>query len=104
MMYDANDGYVGTAPVGSFPSGASRWGLQDIVGNVWEWTADLYAPYPTDAATLTDPVGTVGSERVLRGGGWNAVRPEWARPTLRFHKPPSDQNYAYGFRCVYSPR
>src|SRR5262249_6708533 len=44
-MYEADDGWVHTAPVGSFPKGASRYGLEDVVGNVWEWVADWHAPY-----------------------------------------------------------
>ena len=36
------DGYAGTSPVGSFP--ANGYGLQDMTGNVWEWTADYFRP------------------------------------------------------------
>ena len=53
---DASDGYRYTAPVGSFPSGRSPYGIHDMIGNVWEWTADLYLARPGTAA--------------LRGGGW----------------------------------
>src|SRR5262249_8443780 len=44
-MFKGSDGWVQTAPVGSFPKGASRYGVHDIVGNVWEWVADWHAPY-----------------------------------------------------------
>ncbi len=102
-MYDADDGFFATAPVGSFPAGKSRYGVEDVVGNVWEWTADFYAPYPADSATTVgDPKGPkTGAERVIRGGAWNAVAPEWARPTFRFHAAPTDQSHGIGFRCVY---
>ena len=102
-MYDADDGYPTTAPVGSFPSGKSRYEVEDVVGNVAEWTADYYAPYPTDVATrLRDPKGpTSGTARVVRGGAWNAAFPEWARPTFRFQAAPTQRSHGIGFRCVY---
>ena len=70
LMYDQDDGFPNTAPVGSFPKGRSRWGLQDVVGNVWEWVADRYGPYGEASASITtkDPTGAeLGPERVLRG-------------------------------------
>src|SRR5258708_13277484 len=43
------DGYEGPSPVGSFP--ANGYGLQDMTGNVWEWTCDYFTPrHPADAA------------------------------------------------------
>ncbi len=69
----AGGGYLRwqTAPVGSYPSGASPYGLQDMAGNVWEWCRDWYSSSYYSVSPSTDPQGpTSGGYRVLRGGGW----------------------------------
>ncbi|MBS2019102.1 MAG: SUMF1/EgtB/PvdO family nonheme iron enzyme [Deltaproteobacteria bacterium] len=106
FMYPDDDGHVHTAPVGSFPKGKSRWGLMDVVGNVWEWVSDWYADYDKALATKTstDPTGPAsGTERVLRGGGWNGSMPSWVRPSFRFREPPTVRSHGYGFRCAKAP-
>jgi len=106
LMYDQDDGFANTSPVGSFPKGKSRWGLQDVVGNVWEWVADRYAAYPAASATTTtsDPRGPeTGSDHVIRGGAWNGSMPSWVRPSFRFHAAASARSYGFGFRCAKSP-
>src|SRR5208282_1891550 len=101
-MYESSDGYANTAPVGSFPLGDSPFGLSDVVGNVWEWTADWYAPY--SAAAETNPTGpdaeVEGDGRVIRGGAWNGAYPAWVRPTFRYHDSPTKRSYGIGFRCA----
>jgi formylglycine-generating enzyme required for sulfatase activity len=101
-MYEASDGFANTAPVGSFPAGDSPFGLSDVVGNVWEWTADWYAPYT--AAPQTDPKGpgaeVDGAGRVIRGGAWNGAYPAWVRPTFRYHDEPAKRSYGIGLRCA----
>ncbi len=98
-MYDVDDGFPNTAPVGSFPKGASRYGIMDVVGNVWEWVADYYAPYTKDESK--DPKGPdSGDQRVIRGGAWNASFPAWIRPTFRYHDSPTKRSYGIGFRCA----
>jgi formylglycine-generating enzyme required for sulfatase activity len=102
-MYQADDGFANTSPVGSFPQGKSRYGVEDVVGNVWEWVADWYAPYGKTSDAPLDPKGPAsGSERVIRGGAWNGAEPSWVRPTFRFKKSPSIRTYGDGFRCAKS--
>ena len=98
-MYEADDGFPNTAPVGSFPKGASRYGLKDVVGNVWEWVADYYGPYTKDEQQ--NPKGPPsGEERVIRGGSWNASLAPWVRPTFRYKAVPGERSYGVGFRCA----
>jgi formylglycine-generating enzyme required for sulfatase activity len=107
-MYGFADGWTHTSPVGSFPKGASPFGVEDMSGNVFEWVRDVYAPYPTfpegaaPEPTL-DPSGPVfkgGDERTIRGGAWNSVDIEWLRPTFRSSRPPNDRTHGVGFRCA----
>jgi formylglycine-generating enzyme required for sulfatase activity len=94
-----SDGWSATAPVGSFPLGASRWGALDMAGNVLEWVGDRYAPY--EAADQDDPTGAErGETRVVRGGAWNASAPTWVRASFRFHVPPDTRSHGIGFRCA----
>jgi formylglycine-generating enzyme required for sulfatase activity len=98
-MYSGDDGWPNTAPVGSFPAGKSRYGVQDVVGNVWEWTGDYFATYT--AEQQEDPKGPAkGTERVIRGGAWNGSYPAWVRPTFRYHNDPDTRSYGVGFRCM----
>jgi eukaryotic-like serine/threonine-protein kinase len=98
-MYDSDDGFPTTAPVGSFPKGASRYGVEDVVGNVWEWVADFYGPYTKDEQNA--PTGPAqGEERVIRGGSWNASYASWVRPTFRYKDTPTKRSYGIGFRCA----
>lgn len=59
-LYTKSDGHPGTSPVGAFPGGATKAGLLDLAGNVWEWTADWFEPYTSEP--LTDPKGPASSE------------------------------------------
>ena len=66
-----DDGYVYTAPVGSYPAGASPYGLLDMSGNVWEWCLDWYDEKYYEKSPDRNPPGpSQGASRVLRGGSW----------------------------------
>ncbi|MBI2391213.1 MAG: SUMF1/EgtB/PvdO family nonheme iron enzyme [Deltaproteobacteria bacterium] len=100
-MYAGSDGFALTAPVGSFPKGASRYGLLDVVGNVWEWTSDWNGPYVKDGPPQRDPKGPErGTERVIRGGAWNGSFAAWVRPSQRYRFAPEAKTHAIGFRCA----
>jgi len=68
------DGYLTTAPVATYR--ANAFGLHDVIGNVWEWTADWYDKDYYKKAPDIDPTGpATGSQRVLRGGSWLSSPP-----------------------------
>jgi serine/threonine-protein kinase len=97
-----NDGYPDTAPVGSFPAGASPYGVMDMAGSVWEWNSTLVRPYPYNATDgREDPKDSlnVDGERVWRGGSWSNGY-WWMRASLRYRSKSSYWNYNLGFRCA----
>jgi formylglycine-generating enzyme required for sulfatase activity len=83
-----------TVEVGSYPEGASPYGALDMAGNVWEWTADWFQPYPGGDPHASENFGQ--TYRVLRGGSF--VDP--ADATVRYHNFPDLRNYDIGFRCA----
>jgi len=98
-MYDADDGFPGTAPVGSYPKGQTAFGLDDMVGNVFEWTSDWMGPY--SAEEQKDPRGPEqGEKRVVRGGAFNGGFTLWVNPSFRYAMPPEVHTHAVGFRCA----
>lgn len=100
-LYEVDDGHFGTAPVGSFPAGKTQAGLLDMVGNVFEWTADDFKVYPdAPADTMTPPEGA----KVMRGGAFNSTSADHAEPALRFPQDATAHIHAVGFRCAAEPK
>lgn len=95
----ADDGFQYTAPVGSFPQGASPFGAMDMAGNVWEWCSSLYQPYPYNATDGRENLSGTKGDRVLRGGAWY-YRPSDCDAAYRFWLSPDFKHYGIGVRCV----
>jgi iron(II)-dependent oxidoreductase len=90
------------APVGSYPAGASRWGVHQLIGDVWEWTSSDFAPYPGFRSFPYREYSEVffGPEyKVLRGGSW-ATAPQAVRATFRNWDLPIRRQIFAGFRCA----
>ena len=104
--YDDSDGFETTSPVGSFPRGRSPYGLEDMFGNAWEWTADWYTESwdrvrgGNKDGALADPRGPASCyQRVVRGGSFFFnLEQDWGmEPRPMF---PGARRKTTGFRCA----
>jgi formylglycine-generating enzyme len=114
------DGYEGTSPVGAYP--LNGYGLVDMIGNVWEWTADWYrghdqvvsrccsaSPGPDDSAEFSyDPrLPNVRIPRKVVKGGSHLCAPNYCRryrPAARMAQPIDTSTCHVGFRCILRGR
>jgi ergothioneine biosynthesis protein EgtB len=95
--------YWDPVPVGSYPSGASAFGVQDLVGNGWEWTASVFAPFPGFAPMPSYPEYSAdffdGAHYVMKGAS-PATPPAHVRRSFRnWFRPYYPYVYAT-FRCA----
>ena len=88
------------APVGAYPAGASAYGVEQMVGDVWEWTSSGFDPYPGTRPFPYREYSDVfygGDFKVLRGGSW-ATHPTAVRTTFRNWDLPVRRQVFAGFR------
>jgi formylglycine-generating enzyme required for sulfatase activity len=98
-----NDGYDDTAPVGSYPGGASPYGVLDLGGNVWEWVYDVYGDDYFATFPEENPQGpSAGSTRVFKGGTWYCELGYIGRAAERGGVFPDKEWNMLGFRCASS--
>ncbi|MDM5336423.1 formylglycine-generating enzyme family protein [Fictibacillus enclensis] len=96
-----SDGYVGTAPVHSFP--ANGYGLHNVAGNVWEWCADWFSSTSYQDGPSENPTGPLnGKSRVTRGGSYmcHSSYCNRYRVAARSSNTPDSSTGNIGFRCA----
>lgn len=91
------------APVGAYPAGASAYGAEQLMGDVWEWTSSSFEPWPGFRPMLYRQYSQPffgGDYRVLRGGSW-AVAPSILRPSFRNWDHPVRRQIFSGIRLAW---
>jgi iron(II)-dependent oxidoreductase len=92
--------FLGCVDVGAFAAGDSAFGCRQMAGNVWEWTADPFYPFPgylVDYPYREYSAPWFGYRKVLKGGAW-ATRSRLAYNTYRNFFPPARHDVLAGFR------
>jgi len=92
--------YLGCVDVGAFPSGDSAFGCRQMIGNVWEWTASAFYPFPgyiVDSPYREYSAPWFGYRKVLKGGAW-ATRSRLGYNTYRNFFQPYRRDIFAGFR------
>lgn len=91
------------APVGAYPAGASAYGAEQMLGDVWEWTSSPLRPWPGFTPMIYERYSQPffdGDYRVLRGGSW-AVAPSIVRPSFRNWDHPVRRQIFSGVRLAW---
>ncbi|MBN2547963.1 MAG: SUMF1/EgtB/PvdO family nonheme iron enzyme, partial [Anaerolineales bacterium] len=98
---DFDDGYADTAPVGSFPLGASVYGILDLAGNVEEWVKDWFSLTFYRSSPFLNPLGPDSGEyRVARGGAWYDMGYHLRSASRASGNEPDYSSDLIGFRCA----
>lgn len=101
---DVDEGCLGdTSPVGSYPGGASPYGVLDMAGNVYEWVSGWYDEgYYLDMPLVNPPGASSGSYRMYRGGSWLAAW-DHVRAAYRDYEIDNKGRDNVGLRCAAKP-
>ena len=106
-LFDANDGAVGTEKIGSFARGAGRGRVNDLAGNVWEWTSSPEITYRVEVDESAGQTVVAGGpdtgNRVVRGGSFLSVENEELRGSARALRNVKERRADLGFRCAFDP-
>ena len=104
-MNFSETGVLRTSAVGAFPGGATPYGVEEMSGNVWEWTRSIWGDYPYpkpgELRQQREDLKARG-QRVLRGGAFSSDH-EFVRCASRFDYDPASRDDLGGFRVVVSP-
>ncbi len=98
-MFPASDAYVETSKVGTFPQGRGQGEVDDLAGNVAEWTADEITAYPGGTLSAAIPEGA----RVVRGASIHSTNTAEVSPAFRRAVPEDWHPHDVGFRCAADP-
>lgn len=94
------DGFKGTAPVDSFP--ANKYGLKNMIGNVWEWTNDWWSTKFSNEKAINPTGPSEGKDKVRKGGSFMCIKSVCYRhrcAARQFNTPDSSSSNV-GFRCA----
>jgi formylglycine-generating enzyme required for sulfatase activity len=98
QRHECTDGHYFTAPAGGYTP--NRFGLHDMLGNVWEWAEDCwnasYAAAPADGSAW---LAGDCAQRVIRGGSWSSV-PRFVRSATRYRNTADHRDNLTGFRLA----